>query len=49
METALTVAGDARVADPAADAEVDSARGEWCVGERQQHVHASGGVLCVRG
>ena len=44
MEMALTVAGDARGADPASDAEIDPARGEWCVGERQQHVHASGGA-----
>ena len=49
METALTVVGDARGADPAADAEIDSARGEWCVGERQQRVHASGGAPAVRG
>ena len=49
MEAGLTVVGDARVADPAADVEIDSARGEWCVGERQQHVHASGGAPAVRG
>lgn len=49
MEAGLTVVGDARGADPAADAEVDSARGEWCVGERQQRVHASGGAPAVRG
>ena len=49
MEAGLTVAGDARVADPAANAEIDSARGEWCVGERQQRVHASGGAPAVRG
>lgn len=48
MEAALTVVGDARVADPAADAEVDSTRGEWCVGERQQRVHAIGGAPAVR-